>query len=330
VSAPSHVPPQAERIAFESLAFPPDGRFAAWQAFWRPVIEVRPPDGAAAADFAARAVLWRIGRLVLADVEADPARYRRTRRQAQRDGMEHWVVGAAGDGGAGAARLLLAPLARGFRLEATARRWTGVFLPPERLAQCAAHFAAPRSWPASDAQGRMLAGMLPRMAMSVAAMEAAQAGRLEEALLALITVGLSGRPAPSPDARAQLEAVRRARVIALIDAALGDPGLDTARLVAHSGLSRSELYRCFAPAGGIARAIQRRRLRRAHAYLSLAEAPVPIGQVGERVGFPDPSSFTRAFRREFGCTPSELIGLRAAGQGTPLPGLALALRERRA
>ena len=53
---------------------------------------------------------------------------------------------------------------------------------------------------------------------------------------------------------------------ALVDAALGEAELSPAMLVKRSGISRSELYRCFAPIGGIARVIQQRRLRQANLF----------------------------------------------------------------
>jgi AraC-like DNA-binding protein len=99
-------------------------------------------------------------------------------------------------------------------------------------------------------------------------------------------------------------------------------------LVKRSGISRSELYRCFAPIGGIARVIQQRRLRQAYRELVRADAPAWVSRIGEEVGFYDPSSFTRAFRREFGCTPSEVLTRRALQASRAAPGLAAALSFR--
>ena len=137
------------------------------------------------------------------------------------------------------------------------------------------------------------------------------------------------RPAHVLVERLRIDALtRRARVVALVDAALGEAELSPAMLVQRSGISRSELYRCFAPIGGIARVIQQRRLRQAYRELVRVDAPPSVSRIGEAVGFYDPSSFTRAFRREFGCTPSEVLTRRAPQASRAAPGLAAALSFR--
>ncbi|BFL65882.1 helix-turn-helix domain-containing protein [Roseomonas mucosa] len=59
----------------------------------------------------------------------------------------------------------------------------------------------------------------------------------------------------------------------------------------------------------------------AHAMLSERGCRLSVGEIGERVGFFDASTFSRVFRREFGYTPGEARsagqqGLRAAGAET--------------
>lgn len=179
--------------------------------------------------------------------------------------------------------------------------------------------------PLGSPAARMLGGMLPRIAASVEDISADDAPRLEAALSAMLTACLMGLEMRPASTRQQLEAARRARVMALVDAALGEAELSPALLVKRSGISRSELYRCFAPIGGIARVIQQRRLRQAYRELVRADAPASVSRTGEAVGFCNPSSFTRAFRREFGCTPSEVLARRTLQAA---PGLAAALTSR--
>jgi AraC-like DNA-binding protein len=174
----------------------------------------------------------------------------------------------------------------------------------------------------------MLGGMLPRMAASAEEIMPADAPRLEAALSSMLTACLTGWEMRPATTRQQLEAARRARVVALVDAALAEAELTPATLVERSGISRSELYRCFAPVGGIARVIQQRRLRQAYRDLARADGPASVSRIAEAVGFFDPSSFTRAFRREFGCTPSEVLARRAPVAPSAAPGLAAALSLR--
>jgi AraC-like DNA-binding protein len=70
-------------------------------------------------------------------------------------------------------------------------------------------------------------------------------------------------------------------------------------------VSRSKLYRLFEKHGGIAHFINCERLKEAHRRLSDPLETPSIHVVGNDVGFPDHSTFSRAFRREYGYSPSE-------------------------
>jgi AraC-like DNA-binding protein len=321
-------PDRAGRFSVDTRDLPPAIRFDAWRAFWQPAMQASAsPTGGEG--FRGHATLRRLGRHVLLEMEADPASYRRPRSQGLRDGLDHWLVALRfAEGEAEPRAIWLGSLAHGFGLRDVGGRLSGVFIQPERLPQLAPVFAAPRALPVLSPSARMLAGMLPRIAASADEIGACDMPRLEVALSSMIAACLLGWEMQPTSTRLQLEAARRARVIALADAELGDPDLSPAMLVSRSGISRSELYRCFAPVGGIARVIQLRRLRRAYAELARVDGPASVSRVGEAVGFFDPSSFTRAFRREFGCTPSEVLARRPATAVNPVPGLAAALSFR--
>jgi AraC-like DNA-binding protein len=68
--------------------------------------------------------------------------------------------------------------------------------------------------------------------------------------------------------------------------------------------------------GGVARYIQRERLLEAHALLSDPEKVQSISQIAEDLCFADASSFSRIFKREFGCTPTEARYAAPVGAGT--------------
>ncbi len=313
-----------ERFGLDTDDLPAPIRFDAWRAFWHPAVLAALPCGHAG-DFHARATLRRLGRHVLVEVESDPVDYRRARTQGLRDGFDHWFVGLGVDANRQPRTLWLGSLGSGFGLRHVGGGWLGVFVAPERLPQLAAVFAAQRAVPLTSAPARMLAGMLPRMIASLDEITPEEAPRLEAALSSMLSACLLGWDLRPASTRAQLEAARRARVIGLVDKSLGDPDLTPAELVRLAGISRSELYRCFAPAGGLARVIQLRRLRRAYAELARPDGPASVSRIAESVGFFDPSNFTRAFRREFGCTPSEVVARRAPVAMQPAPGLVAAL-----
>lgn len=317
--------PPIGRFTVDTRDLPPAIRFDVWRAFWEPVVHVSTPR-AGTTGFRGQAELRRLGRHVLLKFQADAADYRRARSEGLRDGLDHWLLAlrlAEADGKP--EELLLGALSHGFGLRRLGGHWCGVLIQPENLPQLAPVFATGRALTLSSPAARMLGGMLPRIVASADEISPEDAPRLEAALSSMLSACLMGLETRPASTRQQLEAARRARVIALVDAALGEAELSPAMLVKRSGISRSELYRCFAPIGGIARVIQQRRLRQAYRDLMRADGPASVSRIGEAVGFYDPSSFTRAFRREFGCTPSEVLTRRQFQSTEAAPGLAAAL-----
>jgi AraC-like DNA-binding protein len=74
------------------------------------------------------------------------------------------------------------------------------------------------------------------------------------------------------------------------------------RLVA---MSRSKLYRIFEGTGGVARFIQDERLDAARQRLADIGDTTSIRAVAGEVGFLEHSTFSRAFKLRYGCSPRE-------------------------
>jgi AraC-like DNA-binding protein len=121
-----------------------------------------------------------------------------------------------------------------------------------------------------------------------------------------------------------LQQARLERVRQVIRKNLRSPTLTPKHISRLVGMSRSQLYRLFEPIGGVARYIQRARLREACRVLSDAEDCRDIREVAENLGFFDPSSFSRAFRQEYGCSPRDMRMSARSGARTaptyPVPG----------
>jgi AraC family transcriptional regulator, positive regulator of tynA and feaB len=91
----------------------------------------------------------------------------------------------------------------------------------------------------------------------------------------------------------------------LIEQDIANPRLNVASLHRQLGCSRATLYRAFAKAEiAVCDAITQIRIKRAKTMLE-SSPQTPIGTVAVLCGWPDSSSFARAFRREVGATPSE-------------------------
>jgi AraC-like DNA-binding protein len=82
------------------------------------------------------------------------------------------------------------------------------------------------------------------------------------------------------------------------------------------GISRTRLYNLFEPFGGVMHYVQHRRLLSAHAALTDPNDRRLIFQIAEERGFTDGAEFSRAFKRAFGYSPSEVRN--RGGGGIPV------------
>jgi len=100
-----------------------------------------------------------------------------------------------------------------------------------------------------------------------------------------------------------------------IEQHLADETLGTDTVCAHLRISRSTLYRVFAGLGGVADYIRERRLSRVHRILSGSHDRLNMARLAEAHGFKSASHFSRAFRQEFGYSPSEAAGNGPVARG---------------
>ena len=115
---------------------------------------------------------------------------------------------------------------------------------------------------------------------------------------------------PSPTVRgAAIMEIRR-----YIERHIAMPDLGPDHLCKTFGLSRASLYRLFEPIGGVTDYIRSRRLRSAFRMLANDRSRT-VGEIAYACGFADISAFSRAFRHQFGMSPSEV---RDAGDQGPL------------
>lgn len=93
------------------------------------------------------------------------------------------------------------------------------------------------------------------------------------------------------------------------------------------GISRSSLYRLFSRLGGVQRHLQRERLLQARAQLADPLNREPIFRIAEELCFCDASSFSRAFKCEFGVSPGAVRAI--ANTDRYGPSQALPAQDRR-
>ncbi|MEQ8393287.1 MAG: AraC family transcriptional regulator [Thalassospira sp.] len=88
---------------------------------------------------------------------------------------------------------------------------------------------------------------------------------------------------------------------------LGSPELNPRQAAQDLGVSRSKLYTCFAPYGGVYNYVRDLRLRRAITLLNdPLHARSSIYDIALECGFSSDASFIRAFREKYDVTPGEV------------------------
>jgi AraC-like DNA-binding protein len=137
--------------------------------------------------------------------------------------------------------------------------------------------------------------------------------RLTNAVGAMIAVAVAPSTERMAVAKEQVDLGRKERVRQTVRRHLQTPTLGPNSLSRLVGISRSSLYRLLEDAGGVARYIQLQRLLEARAVLSDPNTTQSISAIAENLCFADASSFSRAFKREFGCSPSDARSAAMAG-----------------
>ncbi len=129
---------------------------------------------------------------------------------------------------------------------------------------------------------------------------------LGEATLRLVTACLLAERVPLSDQRNH-GLVSLAALKIAVEQRLTEHDFGPQHLLDQFGLSRATLYRMFAPLGGVACYIAERRLRYALRVLSdpCVERP-RIKQLSYDLGFTHSTAFSRAFRKQFGISPSDV------------------------
>ncbi len=311
---------------FTTAGLAPRLQFDAWRHQVVPYLDVSPPRGGQG--FEARGTMLRFGPFLLYAARLPAYDYARPASRIRRDNLDHWMIALCRRGTqrqrSGDTVMAFTPgvpVVLGMALPFIAERsgeqvdWVALHVARDALPELEPSLEAALCRPLDSLPGRLLGDFLGRLADGLDDVLARDLPHLAAAAQALLAAAL--RPG---DIRAvpQIERLQLARLKRLVRENLGAATLRPGRLAAMAGMSRSRLYRVFEPLGGVAQFIQRERLHQARRMLANPAERRDIAELAEATGFFDPSSFSRAFRREFGCTPREarlaaLAGMPAAG-----------------
>ena len=302
-------------------------QFDAWMGWFAGVFDVVPHE-TLRAGFRAESESWQIDGCMLSRVRAPAIRVERNITHVRRNPLDHWVITlsrrASSLIGSCDTSLVVPPgipfilsLADELTSERPEDQRLQLYLSRDRFTDLAPALDRSRGTALDSILGALLADYLALLERTLPDVANDDLPRLSEAIGAMVAACLAAEQDRAGSAGPQIDLVRLERIRHLVRRCLRLPGLGPRLLCHRLSISRSTLYRLMDAEGGVARYIQRQRLLEAYALLSDPSIDRPITVIAEELCFADTSGFSRAFRREFGASPSDI---RAASRTTPRPG----------
>jgi AraC-like DNA-binding protein len=294
----------------------PQDQFEAWREWHQPVLDFLPGESTRYG-FQAEVHLWKLGGLAMSRSSVPPVRVARTKSKLKRDPIDHWVISycvrgthfthTAGTAVEVPAKVpFLSSLGQEFLHERThIDRVSFVMardafrdITPLLDAACGSLLDAPL--------GHVLGDYMLALERQLPAVTEGDFPRLTSAVGAMVAAVVAPSVERTSIAKPLIDLGRKERVRRAVRRHLQTPTLAPKTLARLVGMSRSNLYRLFEDVGGVARYIWRERVLEAHAILSDPEETQSVAEIAEDLCFADASAFSRAFKREFGYTPSEV------------------------
>lgn len=300
-------------------------KISAWREavapFWD--VEIRKED---TPDFCGQSEVYHLGNAIVGFTAASELRIERTSSLVARMGVDHIAAKVRLEGHATVriggdevpmdpGDICLLDLSQTLALGSTGYRAMTLIMPrslfPEHGEQMGdAHGAVLRG---ATPFGTLVNDHLRSLGTHVPYFSPAEARAAAEATAILLS--MASKPAAGGQALPRERAPVFLTIRRYIDAEIESPVLGVDHLCQRFGISRSGLYRLFAPLGGVVEYIRRRRLARAYRDLTAADDPgLRISTIAYRYRYASPASFTQAFRAEFGASPADVrAGARAEG-----------------
>lgn len=312
----------AHRFATETL--PKAQQLDAWRAWYDTIFDVT-PNQASNDDFVAANSTWTVPGLTLSRVASPANTVSRTKSLIRHNPADHWSLTLSKDS-------VSDVTTRGRSFEVASKTPFIVSLGEEiaierrqedtrvqlLLARDSFQAIAPvvdaaTGMALNSAGARMLADYILLLEQNVPTLETDAGSRMSNAVQAMLLACLAPTADRQLAARDQIKLTLMQRVREAVRRNLRSPSLGPAKLCREAATSRSQLYRLLEDEGGVARYIQRRRLSESFAMLCDAQNNLPIIQVADMLCFSDASAFSRAFRREFGMSPTDVREAACAG-----------------
>jgi AraC-like DNA-binding protein len=315
-------------VSFSTSGSRGQDRFDAWRSFYEPVFDVvtNRPAGA----FDAKVHLWTLGGFALSRTTAPSAQITRTKHHRKHDPVDHWVISYCAHGAhttvtAGVSAEVpprvpfLWSLGQEFTHERTHIERIQLLLPRDAFGDIGSVLDGALGSALNTPLGLLLGDYMVALERHLQELTEADLPRLRDAVAAMVGAAVVPTAERVAVARRQIDLGHMERVRQVVRQHLRTPTLKPATLCRLVGMSRSNLYRLLEAKEGIAQYIQQQRLLEAHSLLGNLGNGQSITALAEELCFADVSSFSRAFRREFGYAPSDARRAAISGQSLVPP-----------
>jgi AraC-like DNA-binding protein len=301
----------------------PRDQLQAWQEWFAPVFDISPMEQAGEG-FSAKNIVWSLGDISISQVLAPSVRVKRAKANLAKAPIDHWVLtycreGATkvqtpkGEFDAAGGVPFLWSFGEQFESKRTRVERTQILMSRGAFHDLAPLLDAARGAPLEKPWGGLLGDYILAVERWLPFMKESDAPRLTAAVRSMVAACILPSAEHKMLAREQIDCGLSESVRRVIQAQLQSPQLRPAAVGRMLGISRSQLYRLFERTGGVARYIQCQRLLRIGALLSDPANQRPIAAIAADFCFEDASSFSRAFRQEFGYSPSDVRAAAKVG-----------------
>jgi AraC-like DNA-binding protein len=304
-------------VHFDTNDLPPENRFTAWRSAVH-THRAWLPEAADESRFTAVVDAWTLGEIVLACSRLPAICLARTPEMARGDGGD-WIVLAFQLSGTtvftldagetvrriGPGEIIVFDMTRDFKSETSEHEVITCSVSRRAIRQAAAEIPPHHGVLIDGGWGRLLADYLLSLVRQLPEMTVDDALGLSRTFVQMLTESLraTGEAADASFGRATADIRRLAETY--IESNLTSAKLKPLAICKALGISKANLYRAFANAGGVTSYIRKRRLEAVHVLLNDPRESRPISGIAYQYGFASDAHFSRVFRQKFGFSPRD-------------------------
>lgn len=308
-SEPSQIP----CTRWGTTHLPARRQLVAWRAAVSSMVDVASA-GPAEEAFPARMIAWDLGQLTIVRWQLPAASFSRDHRHFNAETPDHWSLTIPLDGAVTIEterdRRIVSPggvgiysLRQELRGTNTAANVLGIIVPRDLCPEAPAVIDPSVNSILRSSLAGLLADYFVNLEARLPLISLRHLPAVIEASRAMI---LSCIAQDVEEAMPTMQALLFERARSYIRRNLNTPTLTIDGLCDELRLSRSSLYRLFEAQGGVVHYIRSCRLIEAHRAFESGQHLRRIHEIAAENGFHDPAAFSRAFKRKFGYSPSEV------------------------